>query len=337
MPAAFAILRPVPVKLALALLVTILIGAACSGGNDHGQPSSIRVGAKPWAVAVNEVTRRLYAANEFDNTVTIADLDDGTIIATITVGVGPNAAAVNRTTGRVYIANAFSDDVTVIENDEVVATVPAGASPWDVAVDEATDRIYVANQGSGSGVDGTVSVIDGRTNQLASTLVGFQQPWGVIVIAGSLYVADANANALVKIDPTTGDTEGRLTVGTRPRGLAVDANATHLYVTNVEDQTVSVVDLASSAVVATITVGLSPQEVAVNPRRSEAYVVNTFADSLSIINTSDNSVKATVDAGNRPWDVKVSDDGIYIYVASSGSGEIKVFTPDQLAKASPVG
>jgi YVTN family beta-propeller protein len=328
----------VSLKLALAVLLAVLLGAACSSGDDgQKQPSSIQVGSKPWAVAVNEKTKRLYAANEFDNTVTIADLDKGTTIATLTVGTGPNAAVVNRTTGRVYIANAFSDDVTVIENDQVVATVPAGSSPWDIAVDEATNRIYVANQGSGSGSEATVSVIDGNTNRLSNTLGGFQQPWGVLFVRGSLYVADANANAVLKIDPVTGDTDGRLTVGTRPRGLAIDGDSTHLYVTNVEDQTVSVIDLASFSIVGTITVGVSPQEIAVNPKQSEAYVVNTFGDSLSIIDTSNNSVKATVDAGNRPWDVKVSDDGLYIYVASSGAGEINIFTPDQLAKASPAG
>jgi YVTN family beta-propeller protein len=336
LPVSFAILRPVSRRLSLAVFLALLVAVACSGGDGAGkQPSSIQVGPKPWAVAVNEDTRRLYAANEFDNTVTVADLDTEAIIATLTVGTGPNAAAVNRTTGRVYIANAFSNDVTIIEDDQVVGSVRAGASPWDIAVDEATNRIYVANQGSGA--DGTVSVIDGESQQLIDTFRGLTQPLGVILVGGALYVADANANEVIKIDPSTGESTGRVAVGDRPRGVAVDANANRLYVTNIEEDSVSVVDLGTLSVVSTISVGRSPQEVAVNPERPEAYVVNTFGDSLSIIDTSNNTVKATVFAGSRPWDVKVSEDGAYIYVASSGSGEINIFTPEQLASASPVG
>ena len=96
------------------------------------------------------------------------------------------------------------------------------------------------------------------------------------------------------------------------------------------------IDLASSTVVATVTVGLSPLEVAVDPQKHTAYVVNSFGDSVSIIDTSSETVMATVDGGKRPWDVKVSDDGAYIYVASSASGVINIFSPQQIASASPL-
>ena len=76
-----------------------------------------------------------------------------------------------------------------------------------------------------------------------------------------------------------------------------------LYVTNVEGQSVSVIDL-SSTMVATVAVGLSPLEVAADPQ--------------------------------RPRDVKVPDDGAYIYVASSASGVINIFSPQQIAAASPL-
>jgi YVTN family beta-propeller protein len=83
-------------------------------------------------------------------------------------------------------------------------------------------------------------------------------------------------------------------------------------------------------------VGLLPLELPVDPQKHTAYVVNSYGDSVSIINTDSETVVATVDAGKRPWDVKVSDDGAYIYVASSASGVINIFSPQQIASASPL-
>lgn len=63
----------------------------------------------------------------------------------------------------------------------------------------------------------------------------------------------------------------------------------------------------SFTVVATVAAGLSPLEVAADAQ--------------------------------RPWDVKVPDDGAYIayiYVASSASGVINIFSPQQIAPASPL-
>jgi YVTN family beta-propeller protein len=323
----------VSLRLPFAAFLLALAVFACSSGDDDTElPSTIPVGSKPWAVAVNEGTGRLYSANEAANSITIVDLATRREITTLSGGSGPNAAAVNRATGRVYIANAFSNDVTVIENDAVIATIPTGESPWDVAVDEAADRVYVANAASGTA--GTVSVIDGATNTNIDTISGFTQPWGVIVIDGTLYVADANANAVRKVDVSTGQITAQVSVGERPRGLAYDSSTGRLYVTNTEEESVSVIDLPAFQVVATIPVGLSPLEIAVNPVRQEAYVVNSLDDSLSVIDTAAEDVRASLKVGRQPWDVKVSADGFYIYVASAGTSEIRVLTPDEFT-ASP--
>ena len=144
--------------------------------------SSIAVGQKPWAVAVNANIGRLYSANEYDSTISVADLNSGKVIATLPSGTNPLAIAVNRKTGSAYVANFTGNDVTVIgSDDKVAATISVGATPWDVTVDEDANRVYVANS-----EDGTVSVIDGATNTVVNTITGFSQPWGVIVFGGKL-------------------------------------------------------------------------------------------------------------------------------------------------------
>jgi len=101
--------------------------------------------------------------------------------------------------------------------------------PGAVAVDEASHTAYVTNVG-----DGTVSVIDTRSNTVTATI----------------------------------------TVGDSPGAVAVDEASHTAYVTNVGDGTVSAIDTRSNTVTATITVGTYPLGVAVDPATGTVYVTN---------------------------------------------------------------
>ena len=78
----------------------------------------------------------------------------------------------------------------------VTATIRVGSGPVGVAVDAASHTAYVTNSG-----DGTVSVIDTRTNTVTATI----------------------------------------TVGTKPIDVAVDPATGTVYVPNYDDRTVSVI------------------------------------------------------------------------------------------------
>src|SRR5262249_10157908 len=52
----------------------------------------------------------------------------------------------------------------------VIATINVGIAPNGVAVDSTTHTIYVVNGGDGSSGSSTVSVIDGATNALITTI-----------------------------------------------------------------------------------------------------------------------------------------------------------------------
>jgi YVTN family beta-propeller protein len=116
-----------------------------------------------------------------------------------------------------------------------------------VAVDGAAHTAYVINSGvdaAGDVVgDGTVSVIDTRTNSVTGTIH----------------------------------------VGKGPQGVAVDGAAHIAYVTNGSDGTVSVIDTRTNTVTATITVGSSPSDVVVDESTHTAYVVNFGDGTMSIL------------------------------------------------------
>ena len=116
--------RPSLTLFLLALLIlTASLPAACGAEEEASAPTAtpssltspspqvpaespavvgtIAVGSKPWDVAVNPNTNRLYAANEASNDVSVIDEASGSVLATIGVGQGPSSLAVNPETNRI--------------------------------------------------------------------------------------------------------------------------------------------------------------------------------------------------------------------------------------------
>ena len=86
--------------------------------------------SEPFAVAVNPVTNKTYAANGSSNNVTVID---GATNSTTTVaaGVGPDGLAVNPVSNKIYVANAGSGNVTVIDAaTKSSTTVSARRRSW---------------------------------------------------------------------------------------------------------------------------------------------------------------------------------------------------------------
>ena len=72
-------------------------------------------------------------------------------------------------------------------------------------------------------------------------------------------------------------------------------------------------------------VGDYPLAAAADTETGDVYVANTFDDSISVIDGGSGEVTATVPTGtHQPWDLAVSGKDSRVYVASSGSSNIRV-------------
>ena len=131
--------------------------------------NTINAGSNPNAVAVNQVTNKVYVPNIGDNTVTVIDAANGSTTSTVSAGTGPTAVAVNPATNKIYVPNSGSADVTVIDglNGNATTQVSAGQGPFAVAVNTVSNKAYVTNSTSNS-----VTVIDGTTNGTSNITVG---------------------------------------------------------------------------------------------------------------------------------------------------------------------
>ena len=80
--------------------------------------TTVSAGSGPYAVAVNQVTNKVYVANFLSANVTVINSMDR-ISATAEAGTNPSALAVNPLTNKVYVTNSGSANVTAITEQNV--------------------------------------------------------------------------------------------------------------------------------------------------------------------------------------------------------------------------
>ena len=118
------------------------------------------------------------------------------------------------------------------------------------------------------------------------------------VVVALVLIVFVGVTALAQTTPAWAaqyDVTATITVGSKPRGVAVSPDGTTAYVANFWSHTVSVIDTATNAIKAGfsagITVGTSPKGVAVSPDGTTLYVTNWDDDTVSVIDTAKNAIK----------------------------------------------
>jgi DNA-binding beta-propeller fold protein YncE len=276
---------------------------------------SVNVGFAPVAVAVNAMTNKIYVANTCGNdascnthtgTVTVID---GATLATqnVTVGSSPQGVAVNSVTNKIYVVNGCGNDascqtlsgtVTVIDGPTLATTtVVVGISPSIAVINPVTDRIYVTNYCGNDPIKcawlpfspGTVTVIDGVTNNPVSVNVGFA-PYAedVNTVTNQIYVANrcgndpycASTATVTVIDGASLATTDVTIGGYNPAAIAVNSTTNKIYVAgecnpapSCEHGTVTVINGVTLGTVS-VPAGVDPDSIAVNSVTNQIYVAN---------------------------------------------------------------
>jgi YVTN family beta-propeller protein len=92
--------------------------------------------------------------------------------------------------------------------------------------------------------------------------------------AGQVYVANMVDGTVSVVDTKTETVTATVRVGAAPYGVAFSPDGTRAYVSNHVGNSVSVIDPATRAVVATIPVGVDPWDIAVTPDGKHVYTAN---------------------------------------------------------------
>ena len=203
-------------------------------------------------------------------------------------------------------------------NNNLKSTIKVGTGPFGIAVNPISNKIYVTNIG-----DNTVSVINGTTDQLVSTIKQLPtgiKPAGIAINTSTnrMYVTDLKSGSVFIIDTLTDKPVNTIKVGKIPAGLEVNPISNKIYVTNIGDNTVSVIDGKKNQTINTIAVNPilkanfkdnDPLKnlpvnvgfpditsfVSIDPATNMVYVTNTASNTISMIDGNKDAASSKIE------------------------------------------
>jgi YVTN family beta-propeller protein len=231
----------------------------------------------PIAAAFSSDGRRAFVAlgggNEsppLASTVLFMDAQNGSELGHVDVGQESPGVQIERRLSAIAVARGPNGDVvyvaahasgTVWALDAASGTllqhIETGGGPIVILPDPAQQRVYVV-----ADTTNELVAIDTRDQSIANRLTLPARPSGAALAAnGALYVSGAEAGQLWQVDLGNWRVGAPIRVGSRPAGLAVNADGTRAYVALSGQDSLAVVDLTFRGVLATIPTGKTPTAV----------------------------------------------------------------------------
>ena len=294
--------------------------------NQNLSVSGISVGELPFTIGLQSYlgsrTHTVFVANSQDNTVSVIDGTNNTVIGEIEVGNLPIGVGV-LSLESVFVANSQDNTVSVIDgtNNTVIGEIEVPLFPYSVVVDDTRYRIYTTHP-----LLNTVSVIDGTNNTVIGEIEVGKGPRAIALDwkTHTLYVTNSFNNTVSVIDGTNNTVVGEIDVGKEPRGIGVDSDTHTIFVANSQDNTVSVINATTNTLIGGIIVGKEPEAVEVDSDGHIVYVSNYGSDSISVINGTDYTVIGEIEVGKGPMGMGYDFYTDTLYVANSDENTVSV-------------
>jgi YVTN family beta-propeller protein len=281
------------------------------------------------------------------NAVGIIDPVSNSVVGEIPVGQRPGPLDFGA--GALWVANLDDETVSRIDPGRrtIAGNIPIGAALTDLAAgasavwalstspapklaqidprfDNVAGTIEIRSLPGGSGgvavrggdvwaapAFGLLSRIDSRTGRIVATAEAGGSPTRIAVSRDAVWIADADAGAVMRIDATNLVTT--IPVGRRPSAIAVGEGA--VWVAASLDDSVARIDPDRGAAIATISVGRAPSGVAVGA--GAVWVANSGDGTVSRIDPKRNEVVATIDVGGSPSDIAVGAGTVWVSVQAA--------------------
>ena len=110
--------------------------------------TEIQVGKRPWAIAQDEETDRLFVNNLRNNSVSVIDSKNNVFKTEIKVGKTPNDIAYDPADNQIFVADYDDSKVSVIDGYKynITQSIPTGKGPSALYFDNKNKVLYVTNQ-----------------------------------------------------------------------------------------------------------------------------------------------------------------------------------------------
>lgn len=265
---------------------------------------AVPVGSAPGALAFGSGS--LWVANVEDQTISRVDPAALRSLRTIPVAGPPTGMAASA--GGVWVAESNPENASrrvvgsllvgrldpAFDAVRGVTRLPAVVASAPGAMTSQGGSLWVAPS------TGLLTRVDATTGRVLSRLDPNASPSGMAAGEGAVWITDAEAGDVVRVDPT-----GLLTpipVGQGPSGIAAGAGA--VWVADSLDDRVVRIDPQTRSVTATIPVGLGPAGVTVGD--GSVWVADSGDGTITRIDPGTGRVQATIAVGGSPQAIAIA-------------------------------
>ncbi|MBI4876974.1 MAG: bifunctional YncE family protein/alkaline phosphatase family protein, partial [Acidobacteria bacterium] len=280
---------------------------------------SLSIGDSFVGVTFSYDIARLYVGGGRDNNVKFFERkEDGTYAASGAVsipGSAPSGLSLSPDGEWLYVALNTRHTMGIVNTQtRAVKEVTVGSYPYTTAVTSDGAKVYVSNWGgrkAGAGdatEPGIPVVVDPNTGMMNN---------------GTVSVVDAKTQRVA----------GTIEVGLHPSAMLLSRDGRRLFVANANSDTVSIIDTASDTVERTLDVrlfegaplGSAPNALALSPDGGTLYVANAANNAVAVLQPDhpEKPLRGFIPTGWFPTAVALTNDGERLFVASGyGFGSI---------------
>jgi YVTN family beta-propeller protein len=266
--------------------------------------TDIPLESNPRCIASNPAAGIIVISNEKSDSISVADQDTRTVIATIPVGKAPKGTAIDIDLNLAVVANSKDDSVSLVDLNRisVIKTITVGKSPHGVAVNPINHTAVVANH-----KDNTVSTIDLISYKVVEVVPVGKEPIDVAIdpeLGIGLVVNQKDYDVSI-IDLNDYKVTGIIAVGQKPIAIDINPEIHIAAVANEKDNSITTINLLNWKS-STVAVGKHPVDIAVNRLDNRALVISDEDRSLLLIDLNTNSIIETYTIKNLSKTVAVN-------------------------------
>lgn len=191
----------------------------------------------------------------------------------------------------------------------------SGEDPAFVALAEGTAELTESTTGT------TIAVTSMAASDIPFHNLMYQPSRSMTAVGDEVWVAEAYAPRVARIDAETGEVVGSIPVGPWPVSMASAPTAGVAVVAHAGNDTIGLIDLEEGRLVDVIWIGDEPVTVAVDDATSTAYVALETEHAVAVVDLNERTVTGRYDTPPSPRAIALSDDGSILVVAGHRTGQ----------------
>lgn len=185
--------------------ITFLSPQESGGKITHKITSTLKTGAAPWGIAIDEMEHLAYVSHRGEHHITVLNTIDEKVVEKIPVGDDTQAITVDSNEHQVYVTYLQQNKIVKIDGrtNEIVNIIESGALAWDIVVEPVSHKLYASLRG-----DDKVLVMGPQSVAAIIPIITMQTP---VAYVGEMFVHGQD----VQVTEATLDIESKaLVLGT---------------------------------------------------------------------------------------------------------------------------